>query len=109
MAMRSSTRKPNSSDQGNPSDRKWSSTFMRMETEDGQHETPHIPQELSLPNARKFRRIFGPSTVKKLSGWNWTPCRGHCLCRTPMISSSDVQAETSKSGLFHVSFLMTRE
>ena len=60
---------------------------------------------------RKLASSLGPSSVRKLSGWNWTPSMGMVLWRMPMISvsgASTVRAVTSNSGE-RVSGLITSE
>ena len=44
---------------------------------------------------RKLRSNALPCPVRIDSGWNWTPTNGSSRWRTPMISSSSVQADTS--------------
>ena len=39
----------------------------------------------------------GPSGVRTLSGWNWTPSIGNAVCRTPITSPSAVRDVTSSS------------
>ena len=46
---------------------------------------------------RKFRAIAGPSGVRTLSGWNWTPSIGSVTWRTPITSPSGVREVTSRS------------
>ena len=46
---------------------------------------------------RKFRAIAGPSGVRTLSGWNWTPSMGRVTWRTPITSPSCVREVTSRS------------
>ena len=46
---------------------------------------------------RKFSASSGPSGVRTLSGWNWTPSIGSSRWRTPITSPSGVRAVTSSS------------
>ena len=47
---------------------------------------------------RKFCKICNPWGVAMDSGWNWTPQRGYCRWRSPMISPSAVWAMISREG-----------
>ena len=50
-----------------------------------------------LDHVRKFLPRSGPSGVKTLSGWNWTPSIGSSRWRTPITSPSGVRAVTSST------------
>ncbi len=52
---------------------------------------------LDHDRSRKLRPSCGPSGVRTLSGWNWTPSIGSARWRTPITSPSGVRAVTSRS------------
>src|SRR5688500_14200826 len=59
----------------------------------------HCPIIPFAPLARKFSISLKPCSVRKLSGWNWTPDSRALLCWIAITTPSFEVALTSNSGL----------
>ena len=57
----------------------------------------HDLGDRACDHERKFLAIAGPSGVRTLSGWNWTPSIRSSVCRTPITSPSEVRDVTSSA------------
>ena len=56
-----------------------------------------ISAHLAAPTRTKLRSRSLPTSVRMLSGWNWTPSTTNSRCRTPMSTPSSVHAVRSST------------